>query len=42
MGAAGTRFSLRPLIIWANEFAKLGRSVSRECGGVCFENESQQ
>jgi hypothetical protein len=42
MGAAGTRLSLRPLFVWANEFEKLGRNVSRECGSVCSENESQQ
>src|ERR1700733_15916143 len=30
-GAARTRSSLRPLIFGASEFAKLGRSVSREC-----------
>jgi hypothetical protein len=33
-GAARTRSSLRPLLYGANEFAKLGRSVSRECEGV--------
>jgi hypothetical protein len=33
-GAARTRSSLRPLSFGANEFAKLGRSVSRECGSV--------
>jgi hypothetical protein len=30
-GAARTRSPLRP-IFWANEFAKLGRMLSRECG----------
>jgi hypothetical protein len=31
-GAACIRLSLRPLYFWANEFAKLGRNVSRERG----------
>jgi len=31
-GAVRTRSSLRPLFFGANEFAKLGRSVSRESG----------
>jgi hypothetical protein len=31
-GAARTRSSLRPLLFGANEFAKLGRMLSRERG----------
>jgi hypothetical protein len=33
-GAARTRSSLRPHFFWANEFAKLGRMLSRERGNI--------